>query len=113
MSKIEELLLEQADNPRSRGVLLKLFQAFYSVQSEKERYKQSVYRWQQHGEEGSKTIAWADGYLTATANAIKDYLEARFKLYHATKDEIELVTARKNLAKLFDDAAGTTNQGLT
>lgn len=99
MDKIAELLLEQAHNPRSRGVLLKLFQSFQSVESERERYRTQI------GEYGQATIRWADGYLEATYRAIHDYLEARFKLSGVSQHECQQICGRDQLHKLFHSSS--------
>jgi hypothetical protein len=97
MDKIADLLVEQSENKRSRGVLLKLFQAYHSVKSERDRYHQQI------GEYGIKTVSWAEGYLTATITAIDSYLQARFKIFGITPYECELICARSSLAKLFHE----------
>jgi hypothetical protein len=97
MDKVAELLILQSESKRSRGVLLKLFQAFASVKSEKDRYQNQI------GEYATKTIAWADGYLKATIEAIDSYLHARFAITGITPFEIESICNRSNLAKLFHE----------
>jgi hypothetical protein len=102
MDKIAELLIMQSESKRSRGVLLKLFQAFHSVKNERDRYREQI------GEHGMTTMRWADGYLVATVLAIDCYLQARFGVFGVTHDECELIVARKQLAKLFHEF-GTTS----
>lgn len=97
MDKIADLLIEQSENKRSRGVLLKLFQAYHSVKSERERYHNQI------GDYATKTISWADGYLNATFTAIDSYLQARFKVFGVTPYECEVISARPSLAKLFHE----------
>jgi hypothetical protein len=95
MERISDLLLEQSENKRSRGVLLRLCRSFAKVKGERERYHRQA--------NGELTLRWADGYLSATASAIDLYLEARFKIFHTSQIELEQIVARDQLSKLFHE----------
>lgn len=95
IDKIAELLAVQHTKDRSKRMLISLFENFAKVKKERALYVSHAYS------SARNTLAWADGYLVATAEAINLYLEKRFSVGAVTLDEIDMIVDLETLKDLF------------
>lgn len=101
--RIVGLLVNQQAKARSKRMLLTLFQNFAHVARERSGYSAHF------GTAHTKTKAWADGYLQATADAINFYLEKRWAVPPLSFSECEMIIADPELKEFFDHATTEPN----
>jgi hypothetical protein len=94
MDKIAELIAIQKTQSRSKRMLIVLFENLARVKAERERYTREA------GAAGMRSLAWADGYLTGTLEAINYYLDRRFGVSAITLQEAEMIVERPDFTHL-------------
>jgi hypothetical protein len=102
IDKIALLLSAQHTKARSKRMLLSLFQAFARVKKER-----SVYQVQVPSVTKTRTLAWADGYLASTADAINLYLQKRWSLTPLAFEECELIVEDPAISQLLEHGTRT------
>jgi hypothetical protein len=108
VDRIARLLAAQHTQCKSKKFLLSLFMNFAKVKKER-----SVYLAQIPSSTKTRTVAWADGYLTATRDSINLYLEKRFSLAALTLEECEMIVDRNTLKHLFEHGPNTDQTAQT